>query len=195
MLSKAEGQELIKSARSAIFFELNSTDPYLKVYETKFEEKQGLFVTLNKNNELRGCIGFPQPILPLNQAIIEAATAAAFEDPRFPPVTKEELDKIQIELSVLSVPELIKVNSPEEYLDKINIGIDGLIIHAQFTSGLLLPQVFTEHNCSPLQALQMLCQKAGLGINSWKDQWNKEEESIQIFKFQAQIFEEIQNES
>jgi len=143
-----------------------------------------VFVTLNIDGELRGCIGFPEPVLPLYEAVIESARSAAFSDPRFMPLSKEEFDKVHIELSVLTVPELIKVKKSEDYLNKIKIGSDGLIIRGEYGSGLLLPQVFTEYKCNPKKALEMTCQKAGLSSDAWKDLKNK------IFKFQAHIFEE-----
>jgi len=185
VLSHKDGKELIKIARDSInaYF----SDIELKVPDTikkKFDEKQGVFVTLNIDGELRGCIGFPEPVLPLYEAVIESARSAAFSDPRFMPLSKEEFDKVHIELSVLTVPELIKVKKSEDYLNKIKIGSDGLIIRGEYGSGLLLPQVFTEYKCNPKKALEMTCQKAGLSSDAWKDLKNK------IFKFQAHIFEE-----
>jgi len=145
---------------------------------------QGVFVTLYKNKQLRGCIGFPEPIFPLFEAIIKAARSAAFEDPRFPPLQKEELKHIKIEVSVLTVPALIKVKKPEDYLKKIKIGKDGLIIRSTLGSGLLLPQVATEYKWGVEEFLRHLCEKARLKQNAWKDKNN------QIYKFQAQIFKE-----
>jgi uncharacterized protein len=185
MISQEDGQNLIKLARQSIEFGfLNKEVIPSKPLQTKFSKQQGVFVTLTENGVLRGCIGFPEPVLPLIDAVIKAGSAAAFEDPRFPPLGKSELDKVHIEMSVLTVPELIKVNSPEEYLNKIKIGEDGLIIRGHRGSGLLLPQVFTEYSCTVEQALEMTCQKAGLGKSAWKDTSNR------IYKFQAQIFEE-----
>ncbi|HJX05373.1 MAG TPA: AmmeMemoRadiSam system protein A [Candidatus Nanoarchaeia archaeon] len=148
-------------------------------------EKRGVFVTLHdKYGELRGCIGFPMPTYPLNMAIVEAARSAAFHDPRFPPLKKEEMEEVEIEISVLTVPEEIKVKHPNEYLKAINIGEDGLVIHGDFCSGLLLPQVATENNFNVPTFLNCLCQKAGMGFSCWKDLKNK------ISKFQAEVFNE-----
>ncbi len=152
--------------------------------KSKFSEKQGAFVTLNKNRQLRGCIGFPEPIMPLYKAIIEAARAAAFEDPRFPPLKREELNDINIEISVLTKPEEIKVKHPLDYLKEIKIGRDGLIIRGPFGSGLLLPQVFVEYNADVVTALEMLCEKAGLPKNTWQNP------NYKIYKFQAEVFSE-----
>jgi AmmeMemoRadiSam system protein A len=148
------------------------------------DKKQGVFVTLTENKELRGCIGFPQAIMPLYKAIIEAARSAAFADPRFPILIEEELPDIEIEISVLTEPELIKVESPEQYLKEIKLGEDGLILRSIYGSGLLLPQVATEHGMTTSQFLNALSQKAGLTFDAWKDLKN------QIFKFQAEVFSE-----
>lgn len=184
MLSLEQGKKLVKLARDAISSAFTSKKISLEKYEKEFPEKQGVFVTLHKEGELRGCIGFPEPIYPLYRAIFKAARSAAFQDPRFSPLTEDELEEIDIEISVLTVPELIKVEKPEGYLEKITIGEDGLIIRGSFFSGLLLPQVFTEWNCDAKKALEMTCEKAGLGRDDWKNPENK------IYKFQAQLFAE-----
>jgi len=142
-LSQKDGKELIKLARQSInsYFsnkELNVDDNINK----KYSQKQGVFVTLNIDDNLRGCIGFPEPTLPLYEAIIEAAKSAAFSDPRFEPLSKDEFKDVKIEVSVLSVPELIKVIKAEEYIDKIKIGYDGLIIRGYNASGLLFPGIY-----------------------------------------------------
>lgn len=182
MLSLEEGKILIKLARHSIETFFLGNNLVLGTAE-KFSEKQGVFVTIHKFGNLRGCIGYPEPVLPLNRAIVQAARAAAFQDPRFPPLQKSELDEVDIEISVLTVPKLIEVIKPEDYLDRIKIGKDGLIIRGM-SSGLLLPQVFTEYDSTPKEALEMTCQKAGLHNDAWKNPSN------QMFKFQAQIFAE-----
>lgn len=183
MISLEDGKILIKLARHSIETYLSGRVINLPESD-KFTEKQGVFVTLNKYGKLRGCIGFPEPIYELNRAIIQAARAAAFEDPRFPTVTENELEDITIELSILTQPKLLEVKNPEEYLDKISIGKHGLIIRSQLQSGLLLPQVFIEYESTPKEALEMTCQKAGLAVDAWKDLQNE------IFVFSGQIFEE-----
>lgn len=139
-------------------------------------EKRGVFVTL-KDPDLRGCIGFPSPVMPLGDAIMEAAIAAA-NDPRFPPLREDELEKLKIEVSVLTVPETLKDPSP----NKIKVGRDGLIIEHHGRSGLLLPQVATEHHMTSFEFLEAVCQKAGLPPGSWKD--------ATIKTFRAKIFSE-----
>lgn len=182
MLTEEQGRQLLELARDSIKSYFSGEEIDLKDYK-KFNKKQGVFVTLNKDDDLRGCIGFPYPTKELYRAVFDAARAAAFEDPRFPKLEEDELKDTSIEISVLTVPEEIKTE-PEDIPKNIEIGKDGLIIKSEIASGLLLPQVFTEYKCTPEQALQMICQKAGLPIGSWKDKSNK------ILKFQAQIFSE-----
>ncbi|MBN2142686.1 AmmeMemoRadiSam system protein A [Candidatus Woesearchaeota archaeon] len=152
---------------------------------SKFSKVQGVFVTLHdKHGDLRGCIGFPIGFKPLCEGIVDAARHAAFRDPRFPPLRESELAETRIEISVLTVPEEMKVKSPDEYLKKIVIGVDGLILEGPFGSGLLLPQVATENEFGTKEFLNCLCQKAGLPFDSWKDRENK------ILRFSAEVFSE-----
>jgi len=185
MLSLDDGKAFLKLARESVRTSFSKQE--LKIDKgliKKFSEKQGVFVTINKNKELRGCIGFPEPTYPLYDAIVKGSRSAAFEDPRFPSLEQNELDDVEFEISVLTVPELIDVKEPEEYLKKIKIGEDGLIIRGMLGSGLLLPQVFPEWKADEKKALEMTCSKAGLPADCWKDRSNR------IFKFQAQIFAE-----
>ncbi len=174
-----EGKRLVRLARSAIF-----STPALP---EGFSEKQGVFVTLSSypSGSLRGCIGFPEPVMPLKEAIVKAARAAAFDDPRFQPLEKEE--KFTVEVSVLTIPEEIR-GSPEEIMKKVRIGKDGLIVECGPAKGLLLPQVFPEWNADSKKALEMTCEKAGLPEDTWK------KEDCKIFRFQADIFSEEEPE-
>jgi uncharacterized protein len=181
MLNKKQGERLLKLARDSIESYFSGKKINLESYIKEFKEKQGIFVTLHKNKELRGCIGFPYPFLPLSDAVFQAARAAAFDDPRFEPLGKEELKEIMIEISVLSVPEEIKCKK-ERIPDEIKIGEDGLIIQFRASSGLLLPQVATEYNWNSLEFLEACCEKASLKKGDWK------EKDCSVFKFQAQIF-------
>lgn len=151
--------------------------------QSKFSFDAGLFVTLSVSSELRGCIGFPAP-RKLSRALVDAAIAAAIEDPRFSPVTKDELDKITFEVTVLTPPMEIKVNNPSEFVSRIKVGRDGLIVRQGFYSGLLLPQVPVEYGWTEEQFLNFTCEKAGLPKNCWKD------EKTQIFSFEGIIFRE-----
>ena len=183
MIRPSDGKLLIKLARESISSYFLQKEPNISTLN-KFSDRQGVFVTLYKNEQLRGCIGFPEPVFYLFEAIIKSARSAAFEDSRFPPLQKEELKHIKIEISVLTVPALIKVKKPEDYLNEIKIGKDGLIIRSSLGSGLLLPQVATEYKWGVKEFLGHLCEKAWLKQDAWKDTNN------QIYKFQAQIFKE-----
>ena len=132
--------------------------------------------------ELRGCIGYPEPVLPLEKALTECAVHAC-QDSRFSPVQKPELPKIVVEVSILTKSELIECN-PREYPKHVKIGKDGLIIRKGWSSGLLLPQVAKEHKFSAKEFLEHTCTKAGLSPDSWLDQ------NCRIYKFQAEIFGE-----
>ena len=151
-------------------------------YPIELDENLGVFVTLNKNFRLRGCIGYPEPIMPAIDATMEAAIAAAFNDPRFPEVSIIEYDDLDFEVTVLTKPELIVVAHPNQYFDEIEIGRDGLIIQKGFAKGLLLPQVATENKFDTEEFLEQTCMKAGISADSWMD------ESCDVYKFQGQIF-------
>lgn len=177
-----QGKKLVKLARNSVEFYFLKKE----ISSKEFPEKRGVFVTLQTYpyNQLRGCIGFPEPIFPLGEAIIKAARAAAFSDPRFLPLKEEELNSIIFEVSVLTLPDLIKVKKSEEYFKKIEIGKDGLSVECEGIKALLLPQVFQRGKTTVEQALEMLMQKAGLVMETWK------EKNCKIYKFQAQIFSE-----
>jgi len=184
-LSIKEAEELIKLARKSIKYFFASGRMMKELAPKKYSEKQGVFVTLHEfpSNELRGCIGFPNPVIPLWNAVIEASVLAGFNDPRFNELKSDELKKIVIELSVLSVPEEIK-EKKEKIPEKIRIGRDGLIVDLNGASGLLLPQVATEWKWNSKQFLEETCIKAGLEKEDWK------KKTCKILKFQAQIFRE-----
>ena len=178
--TKQQGKELIKLARKSIENEFSKKQTKTP---DKFQEKRGVFVTLyqvekkNKKKELRGCIGYPYPTLPLSQAVIKAAISAAFSDFRFQPLLKSELKSIKIEISVLSVPKQTSLSS-------VKLGTDGLICEFKGHSSLLLPQVATEHNLNKQEFLNILCRKANLPFQVAMDS------DFKLFKFQAQIFKE-----
>ncbi len=187
LLTREQGEYLVKFARKTLQEHLQSGKrPIPEQTEGIFAEQRGVFVTLETypEGELRGCIGYPTPVKPLIEAVADNAVNAATGDPRFPEVTSDELGKITFEVSVLTVPEEMQVENPEEYTKKIKIGKDGLIIKYGFRSGLLLPQVPVELNWEPREFLEHLCLKAGLP----KDMWLSA--NISISTFQAQIFSE-----
>jgi len=185
-LSDSDGVVLVKTARKAVTEFLSNGDR-IKLesdLEEKFSFNSGVFVTLNNPDGLRGCIGFPMPEKKLSHAIIEGAIAAATEDPRFPSVKTNELNDIVFEVTVLTPPVEIDVSDPTEYLKKIKVGRDGLIIRHSFSSGLLLPQVPVEYGWDVEEFLQHTCEKAGLARDTWKN------ESVKIEKFEGIIFKE-----
>jgi AmmeMemoRadiSam system protein A len=148
------------------------------VYEKNLQAKAGVFVTLKKNNELRGCIGYIKPVKPLSEAVAEMAQAAALSDARFTPVASSELPDINIEISVLS--PLTVISDTKEVV----IGETGLYIVSGGASGLLLPQVAVENKWNRAEFLKNLCFKAGL------DQTALLDTNTRIYKFTADVFSE-----
>ncbi|HID18081.1 TPA: TIGR00296 family protein [Candidatus Bathyarchaeota archaeon] len=186
-----QGEFLVRLARKAIIEYLKSNIKISPPPETpgKLREKCGVFVTLNRvtakgGRELRGCIGYPEPVMPLVKATIDSAINAAVGDPRFPPVRLGELNQIVIEVSVLTPPQLVKVESLRDYPHQIRIGVDGIIVEKGFYRGLLLPQVPVEWGWDSEEFLSHGCLKAGLPPDAWLVPGTK------IYKFQAIIFEE-----
>lgn len=184
MLSQKDGEYLLNIAKKTIetYIKSNIIIETPKDCPNYMKENLGIFVTLNKNNNLRGCIGYPEPIMPLIEGVIESAISAATRDSRFPTVTENELDELKYEITVLTKPKLIEVDKVEEYPSKITIGEDGLIVEKGFYKGLLLPQVATEYNMDCEEFLSHTCMKAGLKPNAWLN------ENIEVYKFQGQIF-------
>ena len=190
-LSDSDGVFLVKTARMAVT-EFLSNGKRMKLEserEKKFSFNAGVFVTLNNADGLRGCIGFPMPDKKLSHGIIDAAIAAATEDPRFSPVKINELNDIVFEVTVLTPPVEITVTDPMEYLEKIKVGRDGLIIRNSFSSGLLLPQVPVEYGWNVEEFLQHTCEKAGLEKDTWKN------EKVKIEKFEGIVYKEGTNGS
>ncbi|OIN95855.1 hypothetical protein AUJ66_08150 [Candidatus Desantisbacteria bacterium CG1_02_38_46] len=179
MLDKGQQERLLKIARQTLeehirkgrISEFKEIDPALT-------QKCGVFVTLTKKGQLRGCIGYIQPILPLDETISKMAIESSTGDPRFPPVSSEELKEIHIEISVLTPLQLIND------VNKIEVGKHGLYIRKGLFSGLLLPQVATSYAWDKWQFLDQTCIKAGLSPGDWR------EKDSQIFIFSAQIFGE-----
>lgn len=189
-LSLDEGKFLINLARKTVKEYLENGDIVRPPVDTpkKLFERCGVFVTINsvRNGEkaLRGCIGYPYPTNPLLEAVIDSAINAATEDPRFNPISLDELDSVVFEVSVLTPPEAVEVDDPKEYVSKIKVGEDGLIVEKGFCKGLLLPQVPVEWGWCEEEFLCQSCVKAGLPPDSWLTKGAK------IFKFKAIIFEE-----
>ncbi len=176
-LTPEDEQACLKLARQALehYFE---TGERLRspVKSGPLKEKRGAFVTLTVGGELRGCIGYPLPVKPLDETVIEMAVAAATEDSRFDPLAPDELVRLKIEISVLGLPE------PAE-AGRVEVGRHGLIVSKGYRRGLLLPQVPVEHGWDRETFLRHGCLKAGLPPDEWK-------RGAEIETFTAQVFSE-----
>jgi uncharacterized protein (TIGR00296 family) len=186
MLNEKDGEFLIKLAKDAIKKYLKSGEVIVVCEDVKedLNEKLGVFVTLNKNQQLRGCIGYPEPVYPLLDAVIKSAISAATEDPRFNRLSIDELEEVDIEVTVLTKPEILRVNNPKDYPNGITIGKDGLIIEVGYNRGLLLPQVATENDMDSETFLSQTCLKAGLNYQCWLN------DEVTVYTFQGQIFKD-----
>lgn len=185
-LSEEDGNVLVKTARKVVTEYLKSKTKLKleKEFRDNFSFKSGVFVTLNNELGLRGCIGYPLPDKLLFNALEDAAISAAIEDPRFSPVKYEELNSITFEVTVLTPPKKIIVSNPKEYLSQIKVGRDGLIVKYGFYSGLLLPQVPIEYGWNEEEFLEHTCEKAGIPKDYWKNS------KTEIQKFEGIVFRE-----
>lgn len=181
MLSESQRSLLLQTARESIEALLDGRRPELDPsrYDDELKRPSGAFVSLHTDEgALRGCIGSIQAIAPLFQAVSSSAVNAAFRDPRFFPLTKEELARVHLEISVMS--PIVPVTDVEE----IVTGRDGLIISRHGNTGLLLPQVATEYGWDRETFLRQTCVKAGLPPDAWTLPDTK------IEKFSAEVFGE-----
>lgn len=179
-LSEKTRKELLGLARGALEAHFRG-DPPPRLGSDRaegFGQPRGIFVTLRRNGELRGCIGTLSPEGNLSQLVPEFSLRAALEDPRFPPLELEELSGCEIEISLLTAPRLLE--DPES----LEIGRDGLIIEAQGRRGLLLPQVATQWGFDRDRFLREVCRKAGLGPEAWRDP------ATRVWSFSAEVFSE-----
>jgi uncharacterized protein (TIGR00296 family) len=185
-LSDEDGQILVKTARLVVteYLKEGKKIEISDDIKSKFSYKSGVFVTLSKEENLRGCIGFPTPDRTLHQSLVDAAIASSTEDPRFLPVRYEELNDITFEVTALTPPVEITVRDPSEYPKMIKIGRDGLIVKWKFGAGLLLPQVPVEYRWNEEEFLNHACEKAGAPPNYWK------QKNTMILKFEGIVFKE-----
>ena len=182
ILTKDEQKYLLALARNVISMAAEGREFYdPKFFSSSLQKKLGAFVTLHKNSHLCGCIGYVEGIKPLQTAVVEMAHSAAFKDPRFNPVGREDVPALEIEISVLS--PLKEINDVEE----IKVGKHGIIIERDIYKGLLLPQVAVEYNWDRETFLIHTCIKAGLAEDAWQDK------STKIKIFTAEIFSEKDN--
>jgi len=178
-LSKEAEEELLTIARKTLeeYFRVGKV-PYFEVKNEVLKQKFGAFVTLKKGSRLRGCIGQIEADEPLYKVVSRMAIASAFNDPRFNPLSADELKEVTIEISVLSPFQKVKK------VEEIEVGRDGLLVCRGPWSGLLLPQVAVEYGWGREDFLRQTCLKAGLEPEAWKD------ESCEIYRFSAQVFGE-----
>jgi uncharacterized protein len=178
-ISAADQEVLFRVARDAIKARLQGNQPALPPAASGIlSQPRGVFVTLHRHGRLRGCIGYLEAMKPLLAAVQEMATAAAFNDPRFPPLKEEEVADLDIEISVLS--PMCQIKS----IDEIQVGRDGLYLERGPCRGLLLPQVATEYGWDRRTFLKQTCVKAGLPPDAWEDP------ATRIFIFSAKILHE-----
>jgi len=178
-LSPELQQKLLHIARETIEAYVRTRQkPDIEAQEPEFQQKAGAFVTIKTHGRLRGCIGHIEGIHPLYRTIMEMAVAASTQDPRFPPMREDELADMHLEISVMTPLQRI------ENSDDIQVGTHGILLRRGFRSGLLLPQVATEHHWDRETFLEHTCLKAGLSPNDWKDP------NTEIYIFSAQVFHE-----
>ncbi len=177
-LSNKDKALLLRIAKETIDCKVKGIKcPEYNVTSQILKENRGAFVTIKKQGMLRGCIGYIQAVKPLYQTVQEMAEAAALSDPRFSPVTKEELKDLEIEISALT--PLKKITD----VNQIQVGIHGILIRKGYNSGLLLPQVATENNWDRKTFLEQTCFKAGIyDKDCWKDK------DTEIYIFSAEVF-------
>lgn len=186
LFTDQDGELAVRIARAVIEKKLGKKDVQIPKGTSHFHEKSGVFVTLNTypGNELRGCIGYPEPIMGLGEAIKDVAISAALRDPRFPSVGIEEMDSIVLEVTLLTPPEEIIFQDEGDLKRQVTIGRDGLVAKRSFLSGLLLPQVPVEYNWSVEEFLSHTCMKAGLHPEEWR------RGDVKFLKFQGKVYGE-----
>ncbi|MBI4992662.1 MAG: AmmeMemoRadiSam system protein A [Candidatus Magasanikbacteria bacterium] len=186
MLTPQQQSYLLSLARCTLERHFGSGQTMGDDVEEKLKEKRGTFVTLKKNEELRGCIGHIEPVQEVYKDVIDNALAAAFEDTRFLPLKADELSEIKIEISVLTQPRELKYSSVDDLLAKLTPLRDGVIVRKGYRGATYLPQVW-EGMKDKEEFLSSLCQKAGLSPAEWRSG------NLLVFTYQAEVFGETQN--
>lgn len=178
-LSDDDKRELLRLARRSIEYAVRGkkmSSP--ETTSATLQQPCGAFVTLTEYDQLRGCIGYTEAVMPLADVVCEVAAKAALDDPRFPPVSEDELNHLDVEISVLSPMERVSD------LERIEVGKHGLLLEKGYFRGLLLPQVAVEYKWDRQAFLENVSRKAGLAPDAWKDQ-----DTI-IYTFTANVFSE-----
>jgi uncharacterized protein len=177
MTSEHDRKLLLDLAREAIAAHVGAAPAHVPGESPILVRPGGAFVTLHKDGELRGCIGHIEPTEPLGLVVRRCAVAAASRDPRFPPMAPDELDTVDLEISLLGPLEPIA--GPQDVV----VGRDGLVVERGWQRGLLLPQVATEWGWDAEAFLAHTCRKAGLPSDAWQ-------KGAQIWRFEAEVFGE-----
>ena len=182
MLTPDQKQHLLAVARRAVTHRVTAAgrfDPELEAPTGLEPDASGVFVTLKRRGELRGCLGTLECHAALSHEVARCAAQSAAEDPRFPPVARDELPEIALEISVLGPLEAIDPHQP----DAFTIGQHGLVVEQGYRRGLLLPQVAVEWGWTPEQFLRQTCVKAGLAGDAWR-------RDASVYRFDAEVFGE-----
>ncbi|QGN07080.1 AmmeMemoRadiSam system protein A [Halorhabdus sp. CBA1104] len=179
-LDSGTGQRLVEHARAVVTAAATDGSAPAAPDLDVLDEERGVFVTLQLDGQLRGCIGRPRPAQPLSDGLQAAAVGASSDDPRFPPLSADELDAVTVSVSVLTPPVTVSGEVPSS----IEIGRDGLIVSKGRQTGLLLPQVAVEQEWSTQQFLAQTARKAGLPEAAWR------EAETTVKRFSAQVFAE-----
>lgn len=185
-MKSSDGRKALEIARRAINLWVLRGDRYVPVeYPKSFDEKSGVFATIHTypGHELRGCIGYPEPFMPLIRSLVNSAVQAT-RDPRFEPLTRDELGRVTVEVSILTRPERLRPESPGDCPKLIETGRHGLIVRKWRLSGLLLPQVATEHGMDARTFLEHTCLKASLPRDAWLDP------ATSVYTFESHVFSE-----
>jgi AmmeMemoRadiSam system protein A len=175
--SPEERRLLLELAHQAIVARLERREILPACYSEHLSEPRGVFTTIYSDQKLRGCVGYPGALAPLFRAVIETAQGAAFDDPRFPPLTLAEAANLQVSLSILS--PLVPIAAEE-----VQVGRHGLVVSYKGRRGLLLPQVPVEHGWDRLTFLQQTCRKAGIPLDAWQH-------GATIEAFTAEVFGDV----
>ncbi|MFH1102331.1 MAG: AmmeMemoRadiSam system protein A [Pseudomonadota bacterium] len=168
-LTDSDKKALLTLARSVIAAELVRGKKPIQPEKLSEEmtRKRGCFVSLHKTGDLRGCIGTIEPIVPVIRGIEENAKNAAFHDPRFSPLRKEELDSVDIEISILTEPRVLVFKDSDDLKHQLKPGIHGVILSKGYQRATFLPQVWDQLSDTE-DFLSELCRKAGMGRSCWK---------------------------
>ena len=185
-LSKHQGQVLVKLARQTITEKLGQKSVEVEpesIEDTDFQARRGTFVTLTIKGQLRGCIGSLEATESILAGVRRNALNAAFQDPRFSPLKTDELDQVDIEISILTEPQPLEYRDSTDLISRLRPHVDGIILRKGSASATFLPQVW-EQLAQPERFLSHLCRKAGLSADAWK------KTKLEILAYQVQYFEE-----